>query len=88
MVYYDRKPTPDDREPRPGCLDALVITRMVFGMLLWPLVGIFAVLIDGTMIFLLYVTNPPLALIPIAISALGIWLIARWDQRQHRPPGL
>jgi membrane protein implicated in regulation of membrane protease activity len=88
MVYYDRKPPPDDDGPRPGCLDALVITRMVFGMLFWPMVGIFAVLIDASVIFVLYATNPPLALIPVGVSAVAIWLFARWDQRRNRPPGL
>jgi hypothetical protein len=45
-------------------------------------------MIDVAVIFYLFTTWPPLALIPIAITALAVHLVARWDQRRHRPPGL
>ncbi|HYM14934.1 MAG TPA: hypothetical protein VEZ14_05205 [Dehalococcoidia bacterium] len=87
MGYYDRQPQSDEG-PRPGCLDALVITRMVFGMLFWPVVGIVLVVIDASVTFVLYATNAPLALIPIAMTVVAVWLFARWEQRRFRPPGM
>jgi len=85
-VYYDQRPPTE--EQRPGCLDALLITRAVFGILFWPIAAIFAVMIDVALIFYLFTTWPPLALIPIAVTAVAVNLFARWDQRRHRPPGL
>jgi len=84
MGYYERMPPPE--EQRPGCLEALLITRIVFGVLFWPMVLLFGVLLDASLIFLLYVTNAPLALIPIAVTGAAIWLFSRWEQRRHRPP--
>jgi hypothetical protein len=86
VAYYDQRP-PND-EPRPGCLDALVITRAVFAVLFWPIAALFAVMIDAGLIFYLFTTWAPLALIPIAITAFAVHVFARWDQRRHRPPGL
>lgn len=84
MAYYESQPPPDDE--RPGCLDALLITRVVFGILFWPMLVIFAVLLDATLFFFLYVTYAPLALIPVAATGLALWLFARWEQRRFRPP--
>ena len=87
MVYYDQRPPAND-ESRPGCLDALLITRAIFAILIWPVAAFFAVIIDVAAIFYLFSVSPPLALIPIALTALAVRLLARWDQRRHRPPGL
>lgn len=88
MVYYEQRPPPDSGEDRPGCLETLLITRVVFGLLFWPVALILAVAIDASLIFVLYARWPPLALIPVAISGAAIWFLARWDQRRNRPPGL
>ena len=84
MVYYDRQPPPEDE--RPGCLDALLITRAVFGILFWPLMLMFAAVMDGTITVLLFTSYAPLALIPIAITVAGIWIFARWERTHFRPP--
>lgn len=84
MVYYERQPPPDDE--RPGCLDALLITRVVFELLFWPMVALFVVLLDAALFFFLYVTYAPLALIPVALAAVGLWLFAWWEQRRSRRP--
>lgn len=86
MVYYDQSPPEEERPP--GCLDALILTRAVFAVLFWPLVAMAAALTDAALIFLLFVTKPLLALIPIAVTVVVLWLVSRWDQRRHRPPGL
>jgi hypothetical protein len=83
-VYYEQRP--DDEERPPGCIDALVITRVVFATLLWPVVALLAVVIDAGLTIYLFASNPPLALIPIALTILAIWLFARWEQGRNRPP--
>jgi hypothetical protein len=85
--YYEQQP-PDDREKPPGCLDVLVITRAVFGVLMWPIAVMFAVILDICIAFYLYATQPLLALIPVAITAAAIWAFAGWEQRRARPPDL
>lgn len=86
MAYYEQSPPP--KEERPGCLDALIITRAVFAVLVWPLLAIIAVLADVGITWILFTVYPALALIPIALTAAAIWLYARWEQRRFRPPGL
>ena len=78
--YYDQRP-PDEEKP-PGCLDALLITRAVFSILFWPVAAIFVVLIDLGVTFYLFTMHPALALIPIALSVVGLWLFAKWEQQR------
>jgi hypothetical protein len=85
--YYYEQPAPDEEKP-PGCLDALVITRAVFGILVWPVLAIFVVLADVAVTFFLFTVHPALALIPIALSVAALWLFAKWEQQRFRPPGL
>lgn len=84
MVYYEQRPPPQD-EP-PGCLETLLIIRVVFGLLLWPLLLLGLVLGDLFLIFWLFTTYAPLALIPVAATAIAIWLFARWERGRFRPP--
>jgi hypothetical protein len=86
--YYERPPSTDDEPPRPGCLETLIITRAVFGVLLWPVLALFAVFIDVGLIFWLFTVHPALALLPVAATVAALWLFGRWDQQRHRPPGL
>jgi hypothetical protein len=85
--YYEQQPAPDEEKP-PGCLDALLITRAVFGVLFWPMLAIFAVLLDIAVTFYLFTVHPALALIPIALTGVVLWLFARWEQQRFRPPDL
>ena len=86
MVYYDQRP--DEEEKPPGCLDVLLITRAVFGILLWPIIGMFIVVLDLGATFYLYATRPVLALIPIVITAAAIWAFMAWERRSFPPPDL
>jgi hypothetical protein len=83
-VYYEQKDPPQGE--RSGCLDVIVIMRAVFGLLLWPLVAIAVVVADLVIIVLLFSIHPALALIPVALTAAGIWAYSRWEQRHFRPP--
>jgi hypothetical protein len=86
MVYYEQRP-PDEERPA-GCLDALLVIRAMFSILFWPLVAILLVGLDAVAIFALFATHPALALIPIAITGVAVWLFARWEQNRYRPPDL
>ncbi len=84
MAYYEQRPS--DAEKPPGCLDALLITRAVFGILFWPIAILLGTFSDIVLILYLFTTYAPLAIIPIAVTiAIIAWFI-RWEQRRFRPP--
>lgn len=87
MGYYYDGPPPDKEQP-PGCLDALLITRAVFAVLMWPALAMVVVIADLGVIAWAYTVHPALALIPAAVTGVALWLVAKWDQTRNRPPGL
>ena len=86
MGFYYGSNQPEPEEKPPGCIDVLVVTRAVFSVLLWPLLALFIFVLDVAVIFWTFAVHPALALVPIALTAIGIWLFARWEQRRARPP--
>jgi membrane protein implicated in regulation of membrane protease activity len=86
--YYgpSQQPPPDADERPPGCFDAILITRAVLGILFPPIVALLLVVFDIAAVIWLLTIHPALALIPIALTAVAVWLFARWDQRRERPP--
>ncbi|MCH8850293.1 MAG: hypothetical protein IIC89_05645 [Chloroflexi bacterium] len=76
------------REETPGCRDTLVLTRAAYGLLLPPLIGMFAVLALITGAVFLFAVHPALALLPVALLAGAIYVFARWDRNRNIPPGL
>jgi hypothetical protein len=66
-------------------MDVFVITRAIMGMLLIPIAALFFVIADIAAIIWLLTVHPALALIPIALTAVAIWLLARWDRRRGHP---
>lgn len=79
---------PPPEKPPSGCLETLVITRAVFGVLLWPLVALGLLVVLLVAAFVLFAVHPALVLVPIAAAAIGLVLFARWERRRFRPPGL
>jgi hypothetical protein len=80
MTYHPPPPS----EPN-GCLQTLVISRIVFGILLIPMLLIFAALF-GVMLFLFaFSTHPLLGLGVLVLIGLAIYGFARWEQ--HRVQG-
>ena len=88
MVYYDQNQRPDDAEKPPGCLDALVITRVVFSILFWPVAILIGVMLSLAVALYLFTVHPLLGLIPIAFMVGAIMLYARWEQRHYSSPDL
>jgi hypothetical protein len=83
-MYQQRAP---QKEPG-GCLEVWVLTRAMFGVLLWPLVALVGLVIAVVLVFFLFTVHPALALIPVAGIAAAVYLFARWEQRRFRPPGM
>jgi ABC-type Fe3+-siderophore transport system permease subunit len=65
-----------------------VLTRAMFGILLWPMLALVGFVLAVVMILYLFTVHPALALIPVAAIALAVYLFARWEQRRFRPPGM
>lgn len=84
-LYYEQRPPDNDDASKPGCLDALVMTRVVLGLLFWPMAGIMGVVMGLGLALYLFTVHPALALIPVAIGIAVIYLLARWDQRRSTP---
>ena len=86
--YYgpSQQQPPEAEEKPPGCLDVIVITRAVLGLLLPPVAALMFVVLDIAIIIWLLTVHPALTLIPIALTGVAIWLFARWDQNRERPP--
>lgn len=84
--YYEQQPAPEEKPP--GCLDTLVIIRVVMGILLVPVALIVGVVVAFVVALYLFTVHPLMALVVVVALAAGVWLVARWDQRRNRPPGL
>lgn len=82
-MYYEGRPPENDKGP--GCLDALVITRVVFELLFWPVAAMLFVVGDLAAALYLFTMHPALALIPAGVAGIGLWLLGRWDQKRHNP---
>jgi hypothetical protein len=79
------EPPPDER---PGCREALILTRATFAVLIPIVVAMIAVMAIVLAIFLLLFTHPVLALLLITALVVGIMLFARWGRGRSRPPKL
>ena len=77
MVYHPPPPS----EPN-GCIQTLVISRMIFMILLVPVVLIIGVLFAVMMIFLAYSRHPVLGLVVISIVGTGVYGLVRLER--HR----
>jgi hypothetical protein len=64
------------------------MTRVVLSILFWPIAAMLVVLADVVAFFYLFTVHPALSLIPLSLTAVAIWAIARWDQNRDRPEGL
>ena len=85
--YYDRDSSPSqDEEKPPGCLDALLITRAVLGIIMIPMVVLLGLFLDLGLTIWLFSIHPALALVPVVLTGLGIWMYSRWEQKRFRPP--
>ena len=63
-----------------------MLTRVVFAVLIPPMLAFIAVLVAVTLALVLFARHPALALLPLGAIVGGIFLFARWEQGRFRPP--
>ena len=63
-----------------------MLTRVVFAVLIPPMLALIGVLVAVTLALVLFARHPALALLPLGALGLGIFLFARWEQGRFRPP--
>lgn len=82
--YYTNGPAEDPDKP-PGCLDTLIVIRIVLGFVMIPLAAILAVFALFSLAFWLFTVHPVLALLPV-IGGLGaLFGIERWYGGRRNP---
>jgi ABC-type protease/lipase transport system fused ATPase/permease subunit len=76
--------------PKPPSLwsEFWTLTRVVYGILLWPLLAILGVLFAMFGIFVLFTIHFAFGLLAIAAVVLVLAVLARWESRRARPPGV
>lgn len=80
--YYTNQPAEDPDKP-PGCLDTLIVIRIVMGFLLIPLGAIFAVFGLFSVAFWLFTVHPALALLPVAAGVGALFVLEHWYSSRH-----
>lgn len=76
-MYYPQRP----REPS-GCLETLVITRLIIAMLLVPLLLIVVAVIAVIVAFYALTIHPLLALLTILTFAGALIGVVHWESRR------
>ena len=78
------------QRPKPPSLwtEVWTLTRIVYGILFWPLLAILAVILAMFGIFVLFTIHPAFALLAILAIAAVIGALAWWEGRRVRPPGV
>jgi hypothetical protein len=74
-MYYPKEP----EEPS-GCMQTLVITRVMFSLLAVPVAIIAGALFALVFTFYIYTVSAPLALVPLAIGVGGVFALYRWEK--------
>jgi small-conductance mechanosensitive channel len=76
--------------PKPPSLwsEFWTLTRIVYGILFWPLVALIAVLLALLGIFILYTIHVAFALLAIAAVVAAVAAFAWWESHRVRPPGV
>lgn len=69
-------------------MEALIISRAVFGVLALPLGIMFGVILGIVLLFWLFSVHVLLGLLGLAAIGGGIALLASWERGKYRPGGL
>jgi hypothetical protein len=64
------------------------LTRIVYGILFWPLLALLGVILAVFGTFVLYTIHAALALLAILAVAAVIGALAWWESRRVPPPGV
>ena len=84
MAWIEKPPRPDD--DRPGCMDAIVLTRVAFGILFWPMAAVLGAAAGVAIAILLLASYPLPTLIAagvVAVAGVAAWRVV---SARRRPP--
>jgi hypothetical protein len=81
--YYGRSEPPQEEEPH-GCLDVLLLTRAVFGVLLVPLGILVGTLVGIGVIIFLFSRSWVLGVAGLVLVAAAVYAYARWERHHFR----
>ena len=76
------------RKPPSLWTEVWTLTRIVYGILFWPLLALLAVILAMFGVFILYTIHPAFALLAILAVAAVIGALAWRESRRVRPPGV
>ena len=76
-MYYPQNP----KEPS-GCMQSIMITRAILGILAVPLLLIFGLIVLVTLAFIALATSPFLAMAVVAFGGLIVAGIIRWERKR------
>jgi len=65
-----------------------VLTRAVYGVLLWPVLALVALILGLLGLFYLFATHWALGLLALGGLAVAVAAFAWWDRRRPPPPDL
>ncbi len=71
---------PKEQKEPGGCLQTLIITRAIFGILAVPVAIIAGAVLSLMLTLYLFTVSPAFALIPILIGGGGVILFGRWER--------
>ena len=77
-MYYQQKPP---KEPS-GCMQTIIISRLVMGILFVPILIVIGAILLIMLAFYALSIHPLLALLVVAIGAVIIVAVARWEGRR------
>jgi hypothetical protein len=74
--------------PKPPSLwtEFWTLTRIVYGILLWPLLALLAVILAMLGVFILFTIHPAFVLLAVAAVVAIIAALAWWETHRIRPP--
>jgi lysylphosphatidylglycerol synthetase-like protein (DUF2156 family) len=78
---------PPNEKPPPWWQETWVLTRAIFGILLWPLLALVAVVVAIAGLVVAFGAGWPWGLLALAIIALAVAAFAWWDRRRTPPQG-
>jgi hypothetical protein len=81
--YYGNSQPPKEKEPG-GCRDVLVLTRVVFGVLFWPLAVMIGVIIGLVLVIYLWSIFWLLGVLALVLIGAGVGLYAHWERGRYR----
>ena len=75
----------EPEKPPPWWLETFVLTRAVFGVLMWPLLAIVGIIIIIAGLFIAFNVHWGLGLLGFALITAAIFAFARWEKSRNPP---